>query len=83
MLSTEICKLPTTGGNTALMVMALFFIVGGVIFTRWLKASRHQLSAISFVPILLAGMVGVTTTDPACETAPTTTTTTTPVNGSN
>ncbi|NDE81638.1 MAG: hypothetical protein EB037_12130, partial [Actinobacteria bacterium] len=77
MFATDICTLPTTGNNDVAIVAALAVLVSGVIATRWLKASRRQLSVIAVVPALLVGMLALSPDSTDCVTpstsAPTTT----------
>ena len=75
MFATDICTLPTTGSNDVIIVAALAILVSGFIVSRWLKISRHQISAIAAVPALLVGVLSLSPSTATCETTTSPTTT--------
>jgi hypothetical protein len=59
-LSTEICKLPSAGSNSSLVIAGFLLVVFGIGVRRFIRISLHQLSVVAVVPILLMAMIGTT-----------------------
>ena len=78
MFAVDVCRLPETGGSIFVVVAGLFFLIAGVIVTRWVRASAGRMSVVVAPLVLLGGLVlAPSVTDPCVPTTTVATTTTT------
>ena len=81
MLAVDVCRLPTTGGSTFVVVAGLFMLITGVIVTRWVRASAGRMSVVVAPLVLLGGLALAPSVSYPCSptTSVTPTTTVVPV----
>ena len=80
MLAVDVCKLPTTGGSTIVVIFGLFMLIAGVIVARWARASVGRLSAIVAPMALVAGLASApAVTDPCVSSIATASSTSAPL----
>jgi hypothetical protein len=75
-IAAEICKLPTTGVTTGVVIAGLLALVLGVAMLRWIRQSLHRLSVVITPLLLLGGLALVPQEDPCIEATPASTSTT-------
>lgn len=75
-IATEICKLPTTGVTTGVVIAGLLALVFGVVMLRWVRQSLNRLSVVIAPVLLLGGLALVPQEDSCIEATPASTSTT-------
>lgn len=74
--AAEVCKLPTTGFATDVVVAGLAALVIGAVMLRWVRQSLHRLSVVITPLLLLSGLALVPKASSCTESAPPSTSTT-------
>ena len=72
MFAVDMCHLPATGGSTFVLVAGLFFLIAGVVVTRWVRQSAGRLSVVVVPLVLLGGLVLAPSVMDPCAPATTT-----------
>jgi hypothetical protein len=75
-IAAEICKLPTTGVTTGVVIAGLLAVVFGVAMLRWVRQSLNRLSVVITPLLLLGGLALVPQEDSCIEATPASTSTT-------
>ena len=75
-IAAEICKLPTTGVTTGVVIAGLIALVFGTAMLRWVRQSINRLSVVIAPLLLLGGMALVPQEDSCIEATPASTSTT-------
>jgi hypothetical protein len=75
-IAAEICKLPTTGVTTGVVIAGLVALVFGVVMLRWVRQSLNRLSVVIAPVLLLGGLALVPQEDSCIEATPASTSTT-------
>jgi len=75
-IAAEICKLPTTGVTTGVVIAGLLALVFGVAVLRWVRQSLNRLSVVIAPVLLLGGFTLVPQEDSCIEATPASTSTT-------
>jgi len=75
-IAAELCKLPTTGVTTGVVIAGLLALVFGVVMLRWVRQSLNRLSVVIAPVLLLGGLALVPKASSCVESAPTSTSTT-------
>jgi hypothetical protein len=75
-IAAEICKLPTTGVTTGVVIAGLLALVFGAVMLRWVRQSLHRLSVVITPLLLLGGLALVPQEDSCIEATPASTSTT-------
>ena len=75
-IAAEICKLPTTGVTTGVVIAGLLALVFGVVMLRWVRQSLNRLSVVIAPVLLLGGLALVPQEDSCIEATPASTSTT-------
>ena len=79
MFAVDVCKLPTTGGSTEVIVSGFVLLLAGVVIARWVHASAGRLSAVVAPLLLFGGLVSVPQGASCPNSSPTSTSATTMV----
>jgi hypothetical protein len=75
-IAAEICKLPTTGVTTGVVIAGLLALVFGVVMLRWVRQSLNRLSVVIAPVLLLGGLTLAPQEDSCIEATPASTSTT-------
>jgi len=75
-IAAELCKLPTTGVTTGVVIAGLLSLVFGVVMLRWVRQSLNRLSVVITPLLLLGGLALVPQEDSCIEATPASTSTT-------
>jgi hypothetical protein len=63
----DVCSLPATGSSTGAVVAAVFFLIIGIVVTRWVRANSSRMSMVAVVPLLLLGFAVADIPNSDCE----------------
>jgi hypothetical protein len=69
-IAAEICKLPTTGAKTGVVIAGLIALASGAVLLRWVRQSLNRLSVVIAPLLLLGGLALVPKASSCTESAP-------------
>ena len=67
MFAIDVCSLPATGSSTGAVVAAVFFLIIGIVVTRWVRVNSSRMSMVAVVPLLLLGLAVADIPNVNCE----------------